>query len=278
MKKIKIQILLVLHSFAFVLCGKANEHASTLMIIHDHLKAAIYNCALDDRLLLQHVFAACDMLRNGTIELPCSDKVIVDNIIQLINTRLMRNPTLISFLKNLDASVESRQRLSENEFATIIKNSALLVPIDEIFSFAEILKTVNGKDNATFNIKRLNGLLKSVQLDTSKTPLKLWEKRDDLRRLYALLEYQAETLTEKIQCTKKSARAQKNINTVLAALGITDEYAAALKKLEPFSGYSQKKLYELFEDAFCGESNSLSLAAYARYVEKCVRQNQKISL
>jgi len=40
----------------------------------------------------------------------------------------------------------------------------------------------------------------------------------------------------RIKCTKKFARAQKIINTIISALGITDEYAVALKMLEPFGG------------------------------------------
>jgi len=214
-------------------------------------------------------------VHNGARELHHNDAIIIDAIIQLINTRLMCNPTLITFLKNLDAAVEQWQRLSENEFAAIIKNSVLLVSIDEILSFIKILKIVNGWDDTVLTIKRLNALLKSIELDTSKTPLQLWERRNHLVRLYEVLQYQAATSLERKNYIKKSARIQKNIKTIFAALEITSEYAVVLKRVE-CGGHWQGKLYELFEDAFCGETGNLSLATYARYIEKCVRQNEKI--
>jgi len=248
-----------------------------LLLIYDHLERAIYSCALNHRLHLDDVYTATDRLFQlcaSGMELCIHDQVI-NNIVQLINIRLTKNPTLISFLTNINASVEPWQRLSENEFAMILKNSALLVSIDELFSFSHILHVI-GVSDAVLNIEFLQRLLKKVELDVSKTPLELWEKRDFLRRLYVLREYQATTIVEKIKYTKQSACIQKNIDTIFAALKITDQYADALKKIESLSCYSQKKLYELFEDAFCGESSGLSLAAYARYIEKCVQQNEKI--
>jgi len=55
-------------------------------------------------------------------------------------------------------------------------------------------------------------------------------------------------------------------------LGITDEYAAVLKRLEPLGGSSPKKLYDLFEDAFMGQTGELNIKAYALSVEKNKRE------
>ena len=278
-KNITHHLLLMMVFCSTIVCAKWDEYTTAgpaLTAVYDHLMSAVYSCELDDTLVLEPVFAACDLLRNGEIEIHGNDTIIIDDIIALINIRLMRNPTLIKFLKNLDASVEPWQRLSENEFATILKNSALLVSVDEIFTFAEILKTVTGRRDTAVPVKHLNALLKSVELNSSTTPLQLWERRAHLGRLYELLQYRADTIAEKISYAKKSARVQKNIETLFAALGITDEYVVALQRVEQGGGYAQGKLYELFEDAFCGEPATVTISAYARYIEKCVRQNEKI--
>ena len=59
-------------------------------------------------------------------------------------------------------------------------------------------------DNRKLSSQRLNMLLKEVELDVNKCALQLWEKRDHSRRLYARLEYQAPTISEKIKLTKNS--------------------------------------------------------------------------
>jgi len=230
---------------------------------------------LGERLVLTSVFSACNLLhslRKSAVALSIKNEKISHTIIQRINERLLHNPALVKFLEDLNKTLESYQQLSDNDIAIILKNSALLVPIDEVCFFAEIIRIVQGIDSLTLSSKRLNALLHEVELDKGKCVLQLWEKRDDLRHWYALLEYRATELSEKIKITKKSARAQKIINTIVSALGITDEYAVALKRLEPFGGSSPKKLYELFEDAFMGETGALNIKAYALSIEKSKRE------
>lgn len=275
MKKITNLLCIIILAYVVPVQGVRIDIANKLLLsICDHLEKSMYSCALNDRLHLEDVCIAIDrlfQLRASDVELHMNDE-IVDNIVQLINIRLTKNPTFILFLTDLNASIEPWQRLSENEFAAILKNSALLVSIDELLSFFHILYAI-GIHDAVLNIEHVQRLLKKVELDTSRTVLELWERRDFLKQLYVLREYQATTITEKIKYSKQSVRIQKDIDTIFEILKITDQYADVLKRFEILSSYSQEKLYELFEDAFCGESNSLSLANYARYIEKCVKQN-----
>ena len=279
-KKIKIHILLSMFLLSSIVHGKGDFYPSAesaLLAIHDCLAAAMCDCGLGEKLVLKSVVSACKVLhalRKLAVASIIKDEKISYTIVQKINEHLLHNPKLIVFLKNLNTSLEPHLQLSDNDIATVLKNSALLWSINEVHSLGEILRVVQCMDNRELSSQRLNALLKEVELDTTKCALQLWEKRDYLRRLYARLEYQASTVSEKIKLTKKSARAQKIINTITLSLGITDEYADALKRLEPFGGCSYTKLYELYEDAFDGQTETLNMKAYALSIEKSRREQE----
>lgn len=244
--------------------------------IRNHLASAIDNNVLGERLSLKDALKMCDILRESytspILLITDHDEKYVADIIQLINRQLIRNPTLLLFLQTLNASVDSCQKLSEEDIAIILKNSALLASFEELFSFAEILNVVQNKNDMRFSVKRLYKFLKKIELDEKRTPLELWERKDSLRRLYAFMEFQATTLSDKIKCVKEYTCIQKNIHEIIQAIKITDEYVSALKMMEPIGGYSQKKLYQLYEDAFSGEEGRLTIRAYAQSIEKNVHR------
>lgn len=283
MKFFKRQILFILILLSNVVHGEKNNHITTevaLIEIHDSIFAAIEKCTFSDKLELTDVFAACDKLHalrvSSEVMLNESDIEIVSAIIQLINERLMRNQAFVLFLKNLDASVEQRQRITNNEFVMIMKNSPLLVSIDEVHSFAQIVAAVQGISDTVITVNRLNRLLEDLELDISKTILDVWTRGDFWTSFYTLQEYNATEKSEQIVYKKKSAHIKKTVDTIITALGITDEYAATLRRFQFLSCTGKDNLYEFFEDAYSGETSSVSLANYARYIEKCVRQNERL--
>jgi hypothetical protein len=280
MKRFCIKVLLItaLVLMSDVRCVTSDVHVkaeSILYEIRSCLEKAIQDCGLGEKLELTSIFSACDtlhVLRKSAVDLHIKNEKITSDIIQCINERLMHNPALIKFIKNLNASLKSYQQLSNNEVAVMLKNGSLLVPIHEIYALAEVLRIVQGLDKLALSSQRLNALLKEVELNKDKCALQLWHKKRYLREYYEYLQYHAPTLFEKIKYTKKSARAQKVIETIIAALGITDEYVHELKRLELFTlQQPQQKLYDLFEDAFDGHTEGLSIKAYALSIEKSKR-------
>ena len=258
-------------------CKKESDTV-VLQNIRNYLAEAINNNALGERLALEDALKMCEMLRmfyaSQTILITDCDEKYSADIVQLINERLLRNPTLSLYLEQLNLSVDPYQKLSEEEITTILKNSALLLSFEELFSFAQILNVVQKKDRAYFSTKYLYRLLKKIELDNERTPLELWERKDSLRRLYTLIEFQATELSDKIKCVKEYARIEKNIHKIMEILRMTDEYSSVLKMLDSIGGYSQKKLHQLYEDAFSGELGRLSLRSYACSIEKEVREKR----
>jgi len=215
-KKIKITFLLVIVLFVNSFYTQSNDCPSVesvLCLIHDSLETAIRSCPLGEKLVLTSVFSACKLLhslRKSAVALSIKNDKISHNIVQRINEHLLHNPALVKFLEDLNKTLEPYEQLSGHEIAIILKNSALLVPIDEVCFFAEIIRIVQGIDALKLSSKKLNALLHEVELDKSKCVLQLWEKKDHLRDWYAYLEYQAPEIAEKIKFTKKICAGKKN--------------------------------------------------------------------
>ncbi len=229
-----------------------------LLLIRDYLMTAIKNCKLGDRLILAYVFSACDLLqklRSFGVELRINDKIIVRDIVRIINERLVDDPKLKFFLEDLNAQAELNKRLSDDDIAMIIKNSALLVPIDEVQSFNEILSAVQGVPLA-ISTNSLAKLLKRVHMDIDEPVLNIWKQAESLKREDATAVFQAIESAKKEEYKTKELNNQKTIEDIIAALSITDVYATVLKRLTPSNYKEENNLQEIFENAYSREKSN----------------------
>jgi hypothetical protein len=276
-KKMSAMFLLVAISVLFCDIQSAQHNIditeeSVLLLVHDCLEKAIQACGLGERLELASVFAACKTLhtlRKSAVGLYLKNETIPCNIIQNINEYLMQNPALLTFLKNFNMSLIARHQLTEREIAAVLKNGALLIPINEIYALAEIIKIVQGIDKLVLSPKRLDWLLKAVDLDQNACVFTLWQRKQDLRKNYEFWQRKESELSEKIKCTKQMYRMEKNMTAIFAALGITEQYAEFLKPFD-VGGMSHKKMDDLFEDAF--DENTWNIKTYALSVERNIRE------
>lgn len=202
----------------------------------------------------------------------CDDTVVVKKTVDVIDTYLIKNLALRLFLNALNASLDAPYRLSEHEIVTILKNSALLVSIKTVLSLGEVVHAIQETSHALLSGPRLHQLLKSLSIDEDKTVLELWEKKNFLTQLYVLQEFKAIEQDTKKKYANKVKCIQRNFKNIISALGITDAYADELKRLTLMSGQNEKRLYELFDSAYSGETETLSLETYVMSVVKNRRQ------
>lgn len=247
-----------------------------LSLLYDHLEKSINHCVLEERLELIEISCIAHQLATlykSDIMLNPNDEELIKKIIGVINVRLMKNPAFIFFLHDLNASLEGRYRLSDNKIAAAIKNSAFLVSIDELWQLAQLMKTIQNTTGTGLSRRRLCALLKAFDVGMHKTILQLWDSKISLISGYHFSEFRAQEENERKKYANKKRKVQRDFNALIAALGVTEEYANQLRNL--IFDRHEDKMYELFEDAYSGEKETLSLAAYAMNIAK--NQREKVA-
>jgi hypothetical protein len=191
----------------------------------------------------------------------------VEAVIMLINQQLIENPYALSFLKYLNESNKGDKKLSEDEIAAILKNTGLLLPLKELFFIAEIIALLKNKYKSSLFGKKLYTFLNQIELDEQSTPLDLWERKNSLSKRYAMIQAQTSEISDKIYYLKKYDRIKKNIQNIIELLKCTEEYGKIIERIDSIE-YSQKKLHQLYENAFCGIKECITFEAYLQSIAK----------
>lgn len=244
--------------------------ARALLLIRDYFSAAIKNCELGDRLALAYVFSACDLLRdlrNLGVVPSANDGLIIKNIVDAIETRLMEKLSL----HNLDRE-NLRLYLSEEATGKIMKASQLLVPIDEVQSLGEIVRTIYNTETKDQSSAQLNALLKSMDLTKDKTMAELFKQFIFLKRLYANQRFAVTDSSEKEKYKQKIVDLEKNFEKIISILSITSEYGAFLKQLldriRAKDSTVENGLNEMLIEGYSPEKGGSNIKDFGQHIRK----------